>query len=471
VADRAPPASAPASGSPSASSLEALADVSAAVEGGAGLHEVVRAAGRALDAGVALLDASSSILAVACRSPEEERAVLSGGPGAGTLELRVAERRVGELRFRPRAPHGGSEKGARETVRAPVPEPPPEALLRMVGSVIALEVDRSAAPERATEAAVTRFVHDVLNRRATDRENIVARGRELGANLGDGGGVLVVRAYAHQPEEGDWRARVLVAAERAARRVASGALAAAVGLGPGGGRAGEPHARIGAGAEARAPAGRGDARPRAGANGEGEIVIVAPGADTALAERVGAAVLRELEGRFPTHGFAVARGRHVSDAADLHRAAAEALLAANVSEASGQTALAFEETGSYRLLLSAMSEDPGELERFYAETIAPLADYDEQYATALLPTLETYLDSDGSVAGTAQRLYTHRHTIRYRLERVRELTGLDIGSSDGRERLSLGLKAMRVLGYAPPAGPATERGAEAGRVPREERSG
>ncbi|CAN5652815.1 hypothetical protein BH24ACT24_BH24ACT24_04330 [soil metagenome] len=54
---------------------------------------------------------------------------------------------------------------------------------------------------------------------------------------------------------------------------------------------------------------------------------------------------------------------------------------------------------------------------------------------------------------------------------MRELTGLDIGSSEGRERLGLGLKAMRVLGLAPPAGPATERGAEGGRVPREEGSG
>ena len=82
-------------------------------------------------------------------------------------------------------------------------------------------------------------------------------------------------------------------------------------------------------------------------------------------------------------------------------------------------------------------------------------------------TLETFLDADGNVAGTAEKLFTHRHTIRYRLERVRELTGFDVGSTDGRERLSLGLKAMRVLGIVPPGGPAYEKGAEAGRVPKE----
>ena len=73
----------------------------------------------------------------------------------------------------------------------------------------------------------------------------------------------------------------------------------------------------------------------------------------------------------------------------------------------------------------------------------------------LVGTLETFLECDANVNATAARLITHRHTIRYRFERVRELTGLDVGSTDGREKLSLGLKAMRVLGIAPPRGPAT----------------
>ena len=40
-----------------------------------------------------------------------------------------------------------------------------------------------------------------------------------------------------------------------------------------------------------------------------------------------------------------------------------------------------------------------------------------------MQTVEAFLEADGNVAGTAQRLYTHRHTIRYRLERVKELSG------------------------------------------------
>jgi DNA-binding PucR family transcriptional regulator len=165
----------------------------------------------------------------------------------------------------------------------------------------------------------------------------------------------------------------------------------------------------------------------------------------------------------------IALSRPATDPTDLHRSAAEALMTANVAEARRADQLSFEETGAYRLLLPAMSEDPTELQRFFEETVAPLVDYDHQYETELVYTVESFLEADGNVAKTAEKLFTHRHTIRYRLDRVKELSGLDVGSTDGRERLSLGLKSMRVLGIVPPGGPASESGSEAGRVPRDEK--
>jgi sugar diacid utilization regulator len=409
--------------------LEALDGVSEAVESGAGLPAVARAAGRALDASVIVLDSSSSVLAVACSSSEDERAVMAGERGAETARLVVAEAPVGQLRYRPRG------------------EPPPPTLLRLVGNLIALELDRAKAPERASEAAVGDFLEDLFARRVTDRENIVARAGELGCDLSAGAVVIVVRARPQQPEEGDWRARVLTVAERGARAVERGTLAAL--------------AEAGWSRHAGGPT----ETPRV----ERELVILTPCADAAAGRRVAVAVLRELKATLGGYTLTVARGRHAGDPADLHRAAAEALLAANVAEARGVVELSFEETGAYRLLLPAVSEDATELQGFFEETVAPLVGYDEQYETELVRTLETFLDSDGNVARTAEKLFTHRHTIRYRLERVRELTALDVASTDGRERLSLGLKAMRVLGIVPPGGPAQEKGAEAGRVPREQK--
>ncbi|HEY1595555.1 MAG TPA: helix-turn-helix domain-containing protein [Thermoleophilaceae bacterium] len=396
--------------------------MSEAVESGAGLPEVARALSRALDASVAVVDASANVLAVACASPADERLVLSEGD---VLELRVADATTGQLRYRTRG------------------EDPPPALLRLLATLIAQEVERSKAPSRASEAASSAFLAALLERRVTDRENIVARGNELGTDLAAGGSVIVVRALPRQPTEGDWRARVLAVAERGLRGVERHYLAAAVEL--------KTWGRSSGGAD------------------NAELVIVVPGADGDQAERAVQAMQRELEASMSGFAIALSRSRPASDPVDLHRAGAEAFLAANVAVAEGTEVLAFEETGAYRLLLPAMVEDPEELRRFHHETVAPLVAYDEQYETELVRTLESFLDADGNVAQTAQRLYTHRHTVRYRLERVRELTGLDVSSTDGRERLSLGLKAMRVLGILAPHGPATEAGAEGGRVPREEK--
>jgi DNA-binding PucR family transcriptional regulator len=271
----------------------------------------------------------------------------------------------------------------------------------------------------------------VLGRDVTDRGDIVARAAELGVDVASGAALVVVRAHHFAPVDEDWRGRVLAAAERAARASAPGSLAAVI----------DP---------------------------PGHVVVLLPATADGDVRRLAEAIARELRSSLHGFTFAVGHSRVAADPVDLYRAGNEALLAANVAGAGREdSVLAFEETGAYRLLLPAMSEDPAELERFFAETVEPLVTYDEQYDTDLVQTLETFLDADGNVAGTAQRLFTHRHTIRYRLERVRDLTGLDVSSTDGREKLGLGLKAMRVLGIAAPRGPATEAGAGGGRVPRE----
>jgi sugar diacid utilization regulator len=392
--------------------LAAFAAITDAVEAGAGLPEILRSAARALDASLILIDRSATVLAVAARSPADERSLMRDTDDVTTVELKVAESPVGQLRMR-----------AREGT-------PDGALLRLVTTLIASEVERVRAPERASEEAATSFQRAVLSRRIEDRDDLIARGKELGTDLSQGASVAVVRAHARTPTEDDWRRRLLAVTSRGARSIAPGSIAAPTEV---------------------------DAD---------EAVILLPDADGETGRRVSSAVLRELESGLPGFAFALGRSRRVEDPLDLQRAFDEALLALNVAEGdSERVELAYEETGTYQLLLPYMS-DPTELGRFYKETVRPLVIYDEQYETDLLGTLATFLDCDANVNATAARLITHRHTIRYRFERVRELTGLDVSSTDGREKLSMGLKAMRVLGLAAPHGPASEPGAAGGRVPR-----
>jgi len=392
--------------------LGAFAAITDAVEAGAGLPEILRAAARALDASLILIDRSATVLAVAARSPADERSLMRDADDVTTVELKVADSSVGQLRMRSRE------------------RTPDSAVLRLVTTLIASEVERVRAPERASEEAATSFQRAVLARAIEDHGDLIARGKELGTDLSLGASVAVVRAHPRNPTEDDWRRRLLAVAGRGARSVASGSIAS-------------PTEVEG-----------------------GEVVLLIPDSGGDAGRRVSSAVLRELESGLAGFAFALGRSRRVEDPLDLHRAYNEALLAVNVVEGDAENSeLGYEETGTYQLLLPYMS-DPAELKRFYDETVRPLVSYDEQYETDLLGTLATFLDCDANVNATASRLITHRHTIRYRFERVRELTGLDVSSTDGREKLSLGLKAMRVLGIAPPRGPATEPGAGGGRVPR-----
>jgi DNA-binding PucR family transcriptional regulator len=412
------------------SELATLEAVTEAVESGAGLPEVVRAAAKALDASLAVADAWGATLAVAARSPAEERALLSQGRGVSSTPLRVGDTVVGTMHMRATA--AGGEDSDIESGE------PSEQMKRLLVTMIASEVERVRAPERASEVAATEFLRAILQRELTEREELLARAKELSLDLQDGASMIVARAVPQAPTDEGWRARVRAIAERGARAVVSRSIAAL-------------SEREGAGTVVIAGA---------------EVLLLLPGGDEATAARAADAVLREMEAGLAGYTFALGRSRIAGDPADLPRAAGEALLAANVAQGgSDGVALAFEQTGAYRLLLSAMTENPSELQRFYAETVEPLLAYDEQYETELVRTLATFLEADGNVAGTAQRLFTHRHTIYYRLERVRELSGLDVSSSDGREKLSLGLKAMRVLGISAAGGPASEVGAEGGRVP------
>src|SRR3978361_578522 len=143
--------------------LGTLEAITQAVEGGLGLPEVVRAAARALDASLVLIDRSSSVLAVAARSSADERSLMTDAAGVETHELRVGDAVVGRLRLRGRS---GAE--------------PSPALLRVITTRIASEVERLRAPERASEAAQGAFLKAVLRRDVTDRGDLVARGEELG---------------------------------------------------------------------------------------------------------------------------------------------------------------------------------------------------------------------------------------------------------------------------------------------------
>jgi DNA-binding PucR family transcriptional regulator len=161
-----------------------------------------------------------------------------------------------------------------------------------------------------------------------------------------------------------------------------------------------------------------------------------------FARRLGARI-----GRYATVGLSSYR----ADPAELPCAIQEAELMLEVMlRADAPLAGGMGGNGTYGLLFGLLSSRPEELRLLYRDTLAPLVGYDKRYHTELVATLKTYLSENCNMNATANTMLAHRHTIASRLDRIRELTGLDPGRSEDREWLGLGLKAGYLIGLQEP---------------------
>jgi sugar diacid utilization regulator len=175
---------------------------------------------------------------------------------------------------------------------------------------------------------------------------------------------------------------------------------------------------------------------------DGRVYALLPGAGDPPEQVLGRA--RGLAERLRRHGL-VGLSSFYSDPGELGRSIQEAELVLDVVRRSGAPIEQDIGTGTYRLLFRVLASHPEEVRSFYEDTVAPVVRYDDQYRTDLVGTLEAYLEHNCNMNATAAAIYAHRHTVAYRLERVRELTGLDPVLSEDRERLGLGLKAYRII--------------------------
>lgn len=133
--------------------------------------------------------------------------------------------------------------------------------------------------------------------------------------------------------------------------------------------------------------------------------------------------------------------------AQMDRGYQEALIALKVGrklEGTGSV-MQFHDVGTYRLLLDIWERDPGEIRALYEDTIGPVDRYDEENGTQLLRTLASFFKNNENLTETAAELYAHRHTIRYRLEKIAEISGLNPFETEHKERLGLGLKARSLI--------------------------
>jgi DNA-binding PucR family transcriptional regulator len=127
--------------------------------------------------------------------------------------------------------------------------------------------------------------------------------------------------------------------------------------------------------------------------------------------------------------------------------AQHALSAIPVVAAGGRVAV-FDDLGVLRFLLAPA--DRGELVGFARKTLGPVIDYDRGHNAELVRTVEVYLANDCNLQRTAEHLYVHPKTVRYRLDRVEELGGISLATQQDRFNAQLAITIIRALALSGP---------------------
>jgi sugar diacid utilization regulator/putative methionine-R-sulfoxide reductase with GAF domain len=168
-------------------------------------------------------------------------------------------------------------------------------------------------------------------------------------------------------------------------------------------------------------------------------------------ERAAAARLRELHaGLNSKHPLAIGLSQRCEGAGSFRTGFEEAehavAAAAVVSPRPG--VIGFDDLGAYKYLLRVSQE--GRVRDPRGEALKKLVTYDERHRSQLLYTLEEFLKRRGNIAAAAQTLYVHPNTLRQRLRRIQDLTGLDVANEDWL-MIEIELKLLRLenaLGHA-----------------------
>lgn len=191
---------------------------------------------------------------------------------------------------------------------------------------------------------------------------------------------------------------------------------------------------------------------------EGLIGALVPGYEEeelfALARRIADRATRTLGAPLRLGAGRAVDGAEARRAFHEARCALEALaLARPQGEANGgepddggparTTVATYRDLGSFQLLLSLQDDDA--LRLFCDSILAPIEESEGAYGGELMRSLEAFIEENGQWERAAKRLYCHRHTLRYRIRRVEELTGRSMGSARDRIEFWLALRGRELV--------------------------
>jgi purine catabolism regulator len=181
--------------------------------------------------------------------------------------------------------------------------------------------------------------------------------------------------------------------------------------------------------------------------GDGEVaafVALDPTDPLKTARAFAQAIYAQAQREYPKVGLLCGIGRpamQVSEWRTSYKEAGQALAAAR--RLGEREPLYFGDLSVHRLLLQL--EGNPDLEAFVDETLGALIAYDKAHHSNLLHTLSAYFANGGNLSQTAEALFVHRNTLQYRMERINQISALDLNNPETKLAVHLALKAYRLL--------------------------
>lgn len=156
-------------------------------------------------------------------------------------------------------------------------------------------------------------------------------------------------------------------------------------------------------------------------------------------------VKKHVEDEFTGVKVSVGIGNIANDIKEINRSYNEAVDAFNFGHTIHgiESINTYNELGIYKLL--CRYENREELENFLHPALKKLVDYDKDTNNQLLETLEVYLASNQNAVKAAEELFIHYKTMLYRLNRIKEITNLNIEDRSSMLEIEVGLKIINII--------------------------
>lgn len=148
----------------------------------------------------------------------------------------------------------------------------------------------------------------------------------------------------------------------------------------------------------------------------------------------------EASRKFKGQKFRIGIGRPYIDMSKLNKSYEQAKII--VEKFNKSNILHYDDLGLYRIL--CFDGIQTELVKFCSDTINPIVEYDKLNNTELIKTLRVYFECNGNMKKMSKEMFMHYNTIVYRIQKIKDIVGVDFESSDNRLKFEIALKALEL---------------------------